>query len=158
MKKLCVFSDSHGCAEHMLRVLGRERPDLVIHLGDGETDLIPVRNRYPDLPIENVRGNCDRFSTALNVLRATVDGVRIFAVHGHMYDVKLDPAFTRLRYAALEDDAKLLLFGHTHSPLRDRVWGMEILNPGSCGDIPCPTYGLVLLNGGTVTTEVREAL
>lgn len=158
MKKICVFSDSHGCAENMLLVIGRERPDIVIHLGDGEGDLAAVRRRFPELPIENVRGNCDRHSAALMTLRTTIAGKRIFAAHGHMYDVKLDPAFTRLRFAAMEDDADIVLFGHTHAPIHERSLGMEILNPGSCGDIRCPTYGVIVIDGDAVSIELREAL
>ena len=158
MKRICVFSDSHGYGEHMARVIRAERPDLVIHLGDGESDLRRLEREVPDLPVENVRGNCDVHSDALPVLRTTVGGKRIFATHGHKYNVKLDPQYQRLLYAALEDEADIVLFGHTHVPYRDRVLSMDILNPGAVGDVACPTYGLVTIDGDRVTTEIRRAL
>ncbi len=157
MKRICVFSDSHGYGENMLRVIDREKPAMVIHLGDGLSDLWQVTRKYPDLPVESARGNCDRYSTAMNTLRLTVEGKRIFACHGHTYDVKFDPALTRLRYAALEDEADILLFGHTHIPMQDHDLGMDILNPGTVGESYCPTYGLIVIDGGRVTTEIRQA-
>ena len=35
MTKICVFSDSHGCPENILRAMSKESPEYVIFLGDG---------------------------------------------------------------------------------------------------------------------------
>ena len=156
MKTIFVFSDSHGYAGNMLRALDAELPDLMIHLGDGEYDLDAVKARYPLLPAETVRGNCDRFSVSVKTLRMTVAGKRIFATHGHLYDVKYDADLTRLRYAALEDDADVVLFGHTHRAYLDEFAGMKILNPGTCGRTPGPTYGRITIENGLVTAEIRS--
>ena len=156
MTRICVFSDSHGCVEYMLRAIAHEKPDMIIHLGDGENDLYSVQRLYPELPVESVQGNCDRFSSALTVLNTTVAGKRIFAVHGHKYGVKYDPALTNLRYAAMEADADIVLFGHTHTPYRDHSLAMDILNPGSCGDVRVPTYGVIEIDGSSVSTAVKE--
>lgn len=142
----------------MLRVLDAGLPDLLIHLGDGEYDLDRVRTQYPLLPIGNVRGNCDRFSASLKTLRMTAGGKRIFATHGHLYDVKYDPGLTRLRYAALEDGADVLLFGHTHSAYLDEFAGMRILNPGSCGRISAPSFGLITIDNDILTAEIKYIL
>ena len=155
MKRIYVFSDSHGYAENMIHVLSAGTPDLMIHLGDGERDLDEVRARFPSLPIENVRGNCDRYSTAATTLRLTVAGKRIFAAHGDTYDVKLDRTLTRLRYAALEDEADIVLFGHTHAAYLDEFAGMKLLNPGSCGETWGPTYGEITIDGDSVTAEIK---
>ena len=34
MKKVLVLSDSHGDVDAMERAVARERPDLILHLGD----------------------------------------------------------------------------------------------------------------------------
>ena len=44
--KLCVFSDSHGCATHMIRAIEREKPAMFLFLGDGERDLAAVKERF----------------------------------------------------------------------------------------------------------------
>ena len=113
MKRICVFSDSHGCPDNMIRVMEQENPDMVIHLGDGEGDLVPLKNRYPRTEVLNVRGNCDGRSAAPMKLVLRVEQVRLFAVHGHEYNVKFDRTLTKLRYSAMEAEANVVLFGHT---------------------------------------------
>ena len=157
MTKICVVSDTHGFAGNMLWAIENEKPDMLIHLGDGETDLISVRAQYPDLKIENVQGNCDTHSTAWVVFQTTIEGRRIFATHGDRHQVKLDPQYTTLLYAALEVDANIVLFGHTHQPYVDRRLCMDVMNPGSCGNVACPTYGVITIYAGDVHMRVREA-
>lgn len=154
--KICVFSDSHGYPDHMLRVIEKERPDLIFHLGDGESDLRAVRRAYPDLPIHCVRGNCDMFSAAPAVMKTKVAGVKVFATHGHEFKVKFDRDFQTLRYAGLEADARVVLFGHTHAPYHDRVWGMEIVNPGSIGYGTRPGYAVLTIEDGKVTANLKQ--
>lgn len=153
--KLIVFSDSHGVSDNMVRAVKREKPDLCFFLGDGEHDMDRLQKRFPDLPIHAVRGNCDMLSTLPRVLCCAVGGLRIFATHGHLYGVKHDPILRELCEAALETDADVVLFGHTHEPFCDRSLGMDILNPGSIGPTTRPSYGLILTDGETTETAVR---
>ena len=154
--KVCVFSDSHGYPDHMIRVIREEQPDLIFHLGDGESDLRAVRRAFPDLPVHAVRGNCDLFSSAPALVRTRVAGVKVFATHGHEYRVKYDRDFQTLRYAALEADARVVLFGHTHIPYHDRVWGMEIVNPGSIGYGTRAGYAVLNIEDGKVTASLKQ--
>ena len=139
----------------MIEAVRREKPALCFFLGDGEGDLVTLRGRFPDLPVNAVRGNCDLRSTLPRALSCAVGGLRIFATHGHLYGVKHDPIFRELCYAALEENADVVLFGHTHAPFRDRTMGMELLNPGSIGPTTRPSYGLILKDGDTVETAIR---
>ncbi len=156
MKRICVFSDSHGYPENMLRVMEQEKPDTVIFLGDGEEDLVPVKHRFPETVFHSVRGNCDYRSAAPLRLVLRVEGVKIFAAHGHEYNVKLDRSLTKLRYSALEAGASVVLFGHTHRALRDSFMGLEILNPGTVGYGARPSYGLLTVEGDQVTVELHR--
>ena len=156
MKKICVFSDSHGYADYMLRAIRREEPDLVVHLGDGQSDLRTVRKQFPDLEIRSVRGNCDLFSGVPSSLCFSVEGHRIFAVHGHTCQVKQDRTFQRLCWTALEQEADLALFGHTHIPCHDRYGALELLNPGSISAGSRPSYGVVLAEPGKLSAEIRR--
>lgn len=154
--KICVFSDSHGFAGNMIEVVRREKPALCFFLGDGETDLVTLRSRFPDLPVNAVRGNCDLRSTQPLVLNAVVAGVRFYAVHGHQHEVKYDDAVRELSYAALRADADVALFGHTHRPYLDRHLGMLILNPGQIGRVRDPSYAVLTIEDGTASAEIRR--
>lgn len=153
--KICVFSDSHGCAEHMIRAIAREKPALCFFLGDGERDLAQVQARYPQLPFYAVRGNCDWRSAQSASIVCTVGGVCIFATHGHLYDVKHEPDLDSLLRAAEEAGASLTLFGHTHLPLLETRRGITLLNPGSVGRSARPGYALLSLDGGSVKAELK---
>ena len=153
--KFIVFSDSHGDVDHMIRAVRLENPALCFFLGDGEYDLTRLQRRFPSLPVNAVRGNCDLRSTLPRALTCAAGGVRIFATHGHLFGVKHDPIYRELCEAALAENADVVLFGHTHEPFRDRTMGMELLNPGSIGPTTRPSYGLILLGGDRVETAVR---
>lgn len=155
MSTICVFSDSHGYSENMLRAIEEEGPDCVFFLGDGASDIAAITRRYPQLAIHTVRGNCDTHSAAPVILKATIDGKKFFAAHGHTFDVKTDASFWELRSAALETDSDVVLFGHTHTPFKDKSLGMEILNPGTIGNAAAPSYGIVRIANGTICTELR---
>ena len=153
--KFIVFSDSHGDVDHMIRAVRLENPALCFFLGDGEYDLTRLQRRFPSLPVNAVRGNCDLRSTLPRALTCAAGGVRIFATHGHLFGVKHDPIYRELCEAALAENADVVLFGHTHEPFRDRTMGMELLNPGSIGPTTRPSYGLILLDGDRVETAIR---
>lgn len=153
--KICVFSDSHGYAGNMIMAVRLENPALCFFLGDGETDLVTLRGSYPDLPIYTVRGNCDLRSTQPLILNAVVSGFRFYAVHGHQHEVKYDDSVRELCYAALRADADVVLFGHTHLPYLDHHLGMEIMNPGSIGKVKNPSYGLLTIEDGKLSAEIR---
>ncbi len=154
--KICVFSDSHGWAKNMIEVVRRESPALCFFLGDGETDLVTLRSRFPELPIHAVRGNCDLRSVQPLVLNAVVGGVRFYAVHGHQHEVKYDDEARELSYAALRAGADVVLFGHTHRPYLERHLGMLILNPGTIGRVREPSYGLLTIENGKASAEIRR--
>ena len=37
--KVVIFSDSHGDVEIMVQVIEKEKPEMIIHLGDGKADV-----------------------------------------------------------------------------------------------------------------------
>ena len=103
--KFIVFSDSHGVADNMIAAVRKEKPDLCFFLGDGEHDLSLLQKRFPRLPVNAVRGNCDVFSTLPRALCCAAGGLKIFATHGHRYNTMSPPP------RGLCD---VLLHGHTH--------------------------------------------
>lgn len=146
--RIAVFSDTHGRTDGMLRTVAAEKPDAVIHLGDCERDLRPLRERWPELSVYSVSGNCDYNAMEPDTAFFKIDNVTILATHGHRYGVKLslDPMMN----AAYFGGAKLVLFGHTHIPYNKEELGIRVLNPGTAGMGMRSTYGMVELVNGLV--------
>ena len=137
-----VLSDSHGRYEKINRILSRaHRCDGVFFLGDGLRDLscCDINNLYA------VKGNCDYFSLGVgdyeDSLTLTLGNKKIFMTHGHRYGVK--HGLDSLIYAAAENDADIVLFGHTHQREEMRLVPEKVpslnkpvyfFNPGSIAD------------------------
>ena len=150
--KYLVLSDSHGNVDKMARAVEREKPDGIIHLGDCWRDAEELHELFPHLPLEQVPGNCDfgRFEALERVL--ILDDHRVLIAHGHTMGVKT--GLLRAQYRALEQNADLLLFGHTHVPLVDASARPMLLNPGSIGDVRRPTYGVLEFRDGKIIPSV----
>lgn len=156
MIKICIFSDSHGFAGHMLTVLEQEKPALYFFLGDGERDLKVLLKHFPDLPFYAVRGNCDPRSKLSSSLTCTVGGIGIFATHGHLFNVKYEPELDSLAFAAKDAGSDLVLFGHTHDPCFESHHGIHFLNPGSIGRITRPGYAVLSVDKGQFTVQLKN--
>lgn len=152
--KILVVSDTHRHMEKMCMAVELEQPDMVLHLGDHDSDAMELARRMPNLPVCYVRGNCDGFlsDTALSYC-SSIGGVKIFAAHGHKYSVK--SGLLSFRYAALEAGAQVALFGHTHCPYVEHYGELWLMNPGACGAYRA-SYGLVEIENGSVSCRVVE--
>jgi len=156
--KILVLSDSHGSTAVMRTVIQKFEKDAgaVIHLGDFFIDAI--RNK-PECSLHFVRGNCDgsSYDGAEVPTEKVVDigGIKIFMTHGHRYGVKY--GMDRLVYAALEREADVCLYGHTHAPAVFREEGIIYMNPGSISrprDARAPSYGVLDIENSAVTASV----
>lgn len=130
--RIGVISDTHRsiCSIEQLGDMVRGL-DMIIHLGDNVDD-ISIIEKYYKGKIINVRGNCD-FSTSTPYDRIEeVCGKKIFLTHGHKYGVKEN--LLKLRYKALEADATIVLYGHTHIGQIDFEEGIWYINPGSVSE------------------------
>ena len=150
---LAVFSDSHGNTENMRRAVESVRPDHMIFLGDGIRDAEAIEREYPAIPFILLRGNCDwRVDGHDESILFELDGVRIFAAHGHRHGVKMDrDGFWN---SVLCSGSALGLYGHTHCALIEQADGRFLMNPGSVGDLMRPSFGLVKINGGSFSCEI----
>lgn len=134
MTRILVFSDSHGRFSAMVDAIERSGcVDAVCYTGDGIDDIEVLASLLPaGTPVYAVRGNCDFFSETPTTRTVTVAGKRIFLLHGHTLDV----AWSRelLLQAARQQQADIVLFGHTH---HEETWyedGIFFLNPGAVKD------------------------
>lgn len=138
--KLLIFSDSHGNVDNMIRAVKQTHPDMILHLGDVMRDGEKLHELFSDIPFEQVPGNCDYniFDPPEKML--LIEGKRILMCHGHTLRVK-ETLLTAM-YAALERNADIFLFGHTHRVFCETRNGVSMLNPGSIGNYAYPTYGI----------------
>lgn len=140
-----VLSDSHGNIVNMETAVERERPDGILHLGDCWRDAERLAERYPDILMELVPGNCDCRPEELLEKLVILGDCRVLLCHGHTYGVKTSLLAAGLK--AEQDRLDAFLFGHTHKPLVDRRGRTLFLNPGSIGTGLRPTYGMLTVEG-----------
>ena len=133
MLRFLIMSDSHGRNENVELAIAQVREEIgefqmLIHLGDvGDAREL---ESLAGVPCYIVRGNTDYDAKLLNANVIEAGGHRIFATHGHLYQV--DMRLDLLRFAALENDCDIAMYGHTHVPyLEEDPDDVTILNPGS---------------------------
>ena len=109
-----IFSDSHGKRKAIAEAITRQikKPDAIFYLGDGLSD---IGDRWEEIPVIRVRGNCDwRFPAEPVGDRELLsfEGHRLLLTHGHLQGAK--SGMGGLIQAAKEAGADVILFGHTH--------------------------------------------
>lgn len=127
--RVLVFSDSHGFNSPLETAID-SHPDIehIIFLGDGVAGVEDIR-RFYNKKFYLVRGNCD-FACDLPLIDTLVlNGKKIIFTHGHTLDVKYTTE--RLFEFAKQNNANIILFGHTHIAHSEYNDGVYIINPGS---------------------------
>ena len=154
--RIVVFSDSHRDFFALKKAVDAQPgASLFLHLGDHIRDMEDLQDCYPEKAILGVPGNCD-FGSDAPVTRAFEEaGIPIAMTHGHTLGVKgsLEP----LKKWARQEEARIVLFGHTHIPLSAYEDGLYILNPGSIGHPRDgrPTYAIIdIVSNGIVTNII----
>ena len=131
--RIIVMSDSHTAFGRVLEIVQKNLgADLFIHLGDGEDEYDQVASMYPEKTFLGVRGNNDWRSMKEAVGFITCEGVKIMYTHGDLFSVKW--GLERLIKEGVKNNAKVVLYGHTHVARKDFVDGRYIINPGSVVD------------------------
>ena len=126
MSRIAVISDSHGSLRNLDAFLPRlGRIDALWHLGDCVEDA-PRLAETLNCGYVSVRGNCDPFSDMPLTQRIDWHGKRFLLLHGHTVGGRLN-----LCYAAKEQQADAVLFGHSHVASIETADGVLLINPGS---------------------------
>ena len=143
--KLLIASDLHGDADATTKLFRRfeeEKADKLLLLGDllyhgprndlpahyAPKKVIELLNAHKDI-LYCVRGNCDAevdsmvldFPIRADYALFVIDGLSIFATHGHLFEPNNPPC----------QAGECYLQGHTHIPVKKRENGILFLNPGS---------------------------
>ena len=144
--KWLIASDIHGSAyycQKMIDAFHQQNADKLLLLGDilyhGPRNDLP-KDYNPKAVIEMlnplrdklmcVRGNCDcevdqmvlDFPVLADYAMLYVDGVTIFATHGHTHNCDNLPPLNK---------GDILLHGHTHIPVLKDMGSYTYINPGS---------------------------
>ena len=144
--KLMISSDIHGSAlycEQLTEACRQEKPDRFLLLGDllyhgPRNDLPPEYAPKRVIELLNaiasdllcVRGNCEAevdqmvlsFPVLADYAWLDVNGLRIFATHGHHFGEDNPPPLK---------NGDILLCGHTHVPKFQKYPNYTYINPGS---------------------------
>ena len=169
-RKILIFSDSHGHPESMNKALTlHSDADMIVHLGDGASDLTATLPDISPTPLIAIEGNgeyygwirVDRRYRPQKFVMTEFEGKKIFMTHGHLYDVKF--GLERIAARAYADGADIVLFGHTHEPIckyypegyyftgiGKTERRLLLFNPGSIGQSIEHSYGLLTFNGTDV--------
>ena len=128
MKNIVVLSDTHNkmrLDSKLYTVL--DECDYIIHLGDGLKDARELKSAFGE-KFFAIEGNCDSlYAKEFELLQ--VEDVKILFTHGHCQNVKSNTKI--LEMVAKSNQANLVLFGHTHKPIINKVEELTIINPGS---------------------------
>lgn len=152
--KIIVVSDTHGSRAALGQVMElNKNADVVVHCGDSRGEMEEIKMKYPDKQYYEVRGNCDFGSSLPLSLTFTLDGFKYMVTHGHAYNVKF--GLGQLFYAAKEEGADVVFFGHTHSACNEVVEEIHLINPGSCGGIGA-SFAVVETKNGEILTNIAH--
>lgn len=152
MKTIVVVSDSHGYKrglEELFPVFAEN--DMIIHLGDTSGDGSHIRAAFPDKTVV-INGNCDFASLGDDESVIAVEGVKIFACHGHRYSVK--STLSKLAVKARREGCRIALYGHTHTAREDVLEGVTLLNPGCGTRYGERSYLYLVVNGEKFTYKI----
>jgi hypothetical protein len=152
--RLAVVADTHGSPHastlDQLRALA---PDAILHAGD-IGDLAVLDALKTVAPLHAIRGNIDGHRDDIPDHRTIdlVDGdrrvLRILLVHIAVAGPKLHGNIVKL---AKQEQAQLVVCGHSHVPFVGEDRGLTIFNPGSCGprrfSLPI-VFGTITIAGG----------
>ena len=86
--KILVLSDSHGNLSNMVRAVDQSAPRMILPLGDCWRDGEKLHELFPDIPFEQVPGNCDYRPSEPSERLLFVEDKRVLICHGHTYGVK----------------------------------------------------------------------
>lgn len=152
MKKIVVLSDSHANRAALSQLWGIfSESDFIIHLGDVSSDGGYIRSAFPDKTYV-INGNCDPVKLGDDELTLDIEGVKIFACHGHLYSVKR--TLEKLAERARELGCGIALYGHTHRAREDEISKVTLLNPGCLSRYAEKSYLYLVVNDGKAVAKI----
>lgn len=152
MRVIGLISDTHGLVRPAVHTALRG-VELILHAGDVGAGVLPELRTIA--PVLAVRGNTDRVDDPelASSIEREFDGIRVHVSHGHELGSPR-PAALLQAY-----DADVIVYGHTHQPLIERLGDRWVVNPGSAGPqrfhLPA-SVALMTLRDGGITVELVD--
>lgn len=126
--KVLIVSDTHRKNDNYFEVVNREKPDMVIHCGDGEGSEYAL-TEAAGCPVYIVLGNNDFFSNLPRELDLVIGPYKVWVTHGHNYYVSMGSE--HIKREALVRGVDIVMYGHSHRPAVERSGNVTAVNPGS---------------------------
>jgi putative phosphoesterase len=148
-----IFSDAHGDRKEFDFILDKYKNDpqikAIFYNGDSQF-------KSSDLAFENifsVVGNMDLYEkfNDENVYFSNVDNLTFYQTHGHL--TRADYGLDTMYEKAIENNAQVVLYGHTHVVDATEYKNIIFINPGS---IAYPKGENAALGGTYAILEVTE--
>lgn len=158
MTRIIVISDNHGSLKELEKALSHETYDLAVHCGDYNTDPQYIRSKFDHV----VLGNTDYDEHMPLDQFFSVEGVKFWLTHGHMY-LGFGNDLTRFNFALEEKEVDAVLFGHIHTPISAKNEnGRWLINPGSISQprqTPTEkTYMILEVESGEIKNIVMKTI
>ncbi len=151
--RVALVSDTHGLVRpELLRALRASDVSRILHAGDvGGSRVLEALATVA--PVAAVYGNTDILDGHLPAsLSLTLGAVDVHVSHGHELG---SPTPARLveRYGAT-----VIVYGHTHRALVERIGRQVVVNPGAAGPARfhlIPSFAVLMIEGGDIDVDVR---
>jgi uncharacterized protein len=148
-----LISDTHGLLRPEV-FEAFEGVSHIVHAGDvGNLEILSELRTIA--PITSVWGNTDDWDVreaVAEIAEVELVGTRIVVMHGQQFGSP-----TPSRVAAAHPGADLVVFGHSHQPVVERVGSVLAVNPGSAGPrrFRSPvTVALATIAGGEISARL----
>jgi putative phosphoesterase len=131
---LVALSDTHGETDPRLTAhleTALRQASAVVHAGDFTTTAVLDAISSRAAVFAAVHGNRDTQAVTgrlPEIATLTWAGRRVAVVHGHRHDS------TALSLLARQEEADVVVTGHTHRPTVERAGDVTVVNPGSHAD------------------------
>ncbi len=136
--RVIIFSDTHGVSDIMHDAIKELGPfDILVHLGDGATEGIAVAEAF-NIQFIGVCGNEDYSADLKEEVILKIYNHSCLLFHGDNLD--LNPFLNESLWnekikligeKAVQADASIVLFGHTHKSMLKKAENILFCNPGS---------------------------
>lgn len=130
--KVLVLSDSHSTIfdSQIEEIKKYGSYDILVHCGDKYKDAQKYAEKLNISTIYQVPGNCDfDVHDKELVITKIIENKKVLITHGHIHNVKEN--LQRLIRYAKENDADVVLYGHTHQSHNEIIDNILFFNPGS---------------------------
>ena len=133
-----------------------KKVDLIIHAGDFcSTAELKFFQRIKQ--VRGVSGNMDGLDIRQVLPERDIfeiEGLNVGLVHGYG---KPENVLSSVMSEFEKDKVDIVIFGHSHHPVNDKIDNVLYFNPGSPNDYvraPYCSYGMLEINNGSVTGQI----